>query len=140
MARIKKTINKAEVNERIYQVSKDLINMVNCEDIRRNYSAEWDCTHSNVNWYIKKAYELIETSTQKNVDRLVARQTATLEKIANSAMTNNDRANAIKAVDLINKLSNLYVDKSEVTVTSDAPITVSFGALTVADNDDIEDN
>lgn len=136
MGRIKKTINKAEVNNRIYQVSKDLIDMVNCEDIRRKYTVEWDCTATNVNWYIKKAYELIEASTQKNVDRLIARQTATLEKIANSAMTNNDRANAIKAVDCINRLSNLYVDRQEINVTTDAPITVSFGGLTPADNDE----
>lgn len=38
MGRIKKTINKAEVNNRIYNVSKDLIDMVNCEDIRRKYT------------------------------------------------------------------------------------------------------
>lgn len=138
MGRIKKTVNKAEVNDRIYNVSKDLIDMINCEDIRRKYTAEWNCTATNVNWYIKKAYELIEASTQKNVDRLIARQTATLEKIANSAMSNNDRANAIKAVDIINKLSNLYVDKQEINVTTDAPITVSFGSLTPADNNEDE--
>lgn len=128
MGRIKKTINKAEVNNRIYDVSKDLIDMVNCEDIRRKYTVEWGCTATNVNWYIKKAYELIEASTQKNVDRLIARQTATLEKIANSSMTNNDRANAIKSIDLINKLSNLYVDKQDITINTNEPITVSFGS------------
>ncbi len=138
MGRIKKTKNKAEVQNRIYQVSKDLINLENTEDIKRKYSELWDCSTTNVNWYIKKAYELIEESTQRNVDKLITRQTQTLQKIANEAMTQGDRANAIKAVDIINKLSNLYVEKQEVTVTTDAPITVSFGTLTPANNDENE--
>ncbi|NDW10698.1 hypothetical protein [Dysgonomonas sp. 520] len=136
MGRIKKTQNKAEVQERIYQVSRDLINMENCEDIRRKYMAEWNCSNTNVNWYIKKAYDLIDKSTQKNIDRLINRQMATLEKIANSAITNNDRANSIKAVDTMNKLMNLYVEKSEVTVNTDAPIQISFGDLTVSTSED----
>lgn len=131
MTRIKKTINKAEVNERIYIVSKDLINMENTQDIKRKYADVWGCSHTNVNWYIQKAYEMIEESTQRNIDKLVSRQTSTLQKIANDAITNNDRANAIKAVDTINRLMNLYVDKQEINVTTDAPITVSFGSGTI---------
>lgn len=132
MARIKKTKNKAEVTDRIYQVSKDLIQLHNTEDIKRKYSELWDCSHTNVNWYINKAYELIEASTQRNVDKLITRQTQTLQKIASEAMTSGDRANAIKAVDLINKLSNLYIEKQEVTVNTDAPISISFGGLVPA--------
>lgn len=139
MGRIKKTKNKAEVQNRIYQVSKDLINLENTEDIKRKYSELWDCSTTNVNWYIKKAYELIEESTQRNVDKLITRQTQTLQKIANEAMTQGDRVNAIKAVDIINKLSNLYVEKQEINVTTDAPITVSFGTLTVANTPDTDE-
>lgn len=138
MGRIKKTGSKAEVNNRIYEVSKDLINMVNCEDIRRKYCELWDCSHTNVNWYIKKAYELIEASTQKNIDRLISRQMATLEKIANSAITNGDRSNAIKSVDTMNKLMNLYVDKQDITVNTNEPIVVSFGSGVVMPSSDEE--
>lgn len=133
------TKGKVDTQNRIYNVSKDLIDMMSCEDIKRKYSAEWNCTPANVLWYIKKAYQLIEKSVEKNVDKYMARQTATLEKIANSAMTNNDRANAIKAIDLMNKLANLYTEKAEVTVNVSEPIVVAFGSLTPASNDDDDD-
>lgn len=140
MGRIKNTKNKAEVADKIYQVSKDLINMVNCEEIKRKYSEEWGCSQTNLNWYITKAYALIESSIQKNVDRLLTRQTATLEKIVNDAINNNDRANALKGVDLINKLGNLYTEKQEVTISTDQPIQVSFGGVIIpTDSDDDND-
>lgn len=55
------------------------------------------------------------------------------------ALQRGDLSNALKATDMINKLSGLYTEKVEANIKADTTIQVNFGGFTIEDNKDEED-
>jgi len=53
------------------------------------------------------------------VDKIRNEQIARVTALARKAEENGDTKNALKALDMINKIAGLYTEKQEVNITSD---------------------
>lgn len=78
--------------------------------------------------YIKEAYTRCETELKENRDEQRNIMWERLLSVYNDAMTAKDRGNALKALDMIAKLSGIYApEQSEVKAEIDGNIEISFG-------------
>lgn len=124
--------------QRIYEVYKALVEMNTTADIKKTFSEKWDCSEQNIDYYIKKAYEIFDKNMEKEFTKLATNQITRLMNIGCNAMQRGDLSNALKATDLINKLGGLYTEKIEANVKADSVIQVNFGGFTI-DNNNEED-
>lgn len=124
--------------QRIYEVYKALVEMNTTADIKKTFSEKWDCSEQNIDYYIKKAYEIFDTNMEKEFAKLANNQITRLMNIACAALQRGDLSNALKATDIINKLGGLYTEKVEANVKADSVIQVNFGGFAI-NNEDEED-
>lgn len=68
--------------------------------------------------YIKKQYT-------RYADRVAETNINRLNTLIEDAYDSNDRKSILQAIDMLNKMSSIYVDRKEVK-TSNEPITVKF--------------
>lgn len=68
---------------------------------------------------LKEAYAQIVEYNEKMADKIAAVQLARVEEILEECMETKDRAQALKAIDIINKMFCLYVEKQDINVHSD---------------------
>lgn len=122
--------------QRIYEVYKALVEMNTTADIKKTFSEKWDCSEQNIDYYIKKAYEIFDTNMEKEFAKLANNQITRLMNIACAALQRGDLSNALKATDIINKLGGLYTEKVEANVKADSVIQVNFGGFTVNNEED----
>lgn len=134
-------LNKNQSTQRVYEVYKDLVEMMTVADIKKKYSELWDCTEQNINWYITQAYKIFDSNMEKEFAKLANNQITRLMNIGCTALQRGDLGNALKATDMINKLSGLYTEKVEANIKADSVIQVNFGGFTIAeDNNDGEED
>lgn len=124
--------------QRIYEVYKALVEMNTTADIKKTFSEKWDCSEQNIDYYIKKAYEIFDTNMEKEFAKLANNQITRLMNIACAALQRGDLSNALKATDIINKLGGLYTEKVEANIKADSVIQVNFGGFAI-NNEDEED-
>lgn len=124
--------------QRIYEVYKALVEMNTTADIKKTFSEKWDCSEQNIDYYIKKAYEIFDANMEKEFAKLANNQITRLMNIACAALQRGDLSNAIKATDIINKLGGLYTEKVEANIKADSIIQVNFGGFAI-NNEDEED-
>lgn len=129
-------LNKNQSTQRIYEVYKDLVEMMTVADIKKKYSELWNCTEQNINWYISQAYKIFDSNMEKEFAKLANNQITRLMNIGCTAMQRGDLSNALKATDLINKLGGLYTEKVEANVKADSIIQVNFGGFTIDTNNE----
>lgn len=132
-------LNKNQSTQRVYEVYKDLVEMMTVADIKKKYSELWDCSEQNINWYITQAYKIFDSNMEKEFAKLANNQITRLMNIGCTALQRGDLGNAIKATDMINKLGGLYTEKVEANIKADTTIQVNFGGFTIEDNKDEED-
>lgn len=65
------------------------------------------------------AYEQIVADNEKVCEKIVAVQLERCEEILRQAMDSNDRGDALKAIDIINKMFCLYIERHDVNVHAD---------------------
>lgn len=94
------------------------------------------CTKNDALDIIHKAYEDIAQQEELVKDNIRSIQLARCEEVLEEALKANDRNNALKAIDMINKLYTLYIKKQEVALSGDI-IHFNFGGeLTKNDQND----
>ena len=75
---------------------------------------------------IHKAYEDVAQQEELVKSKIRPIQLARCEEVLEEALKANDRNNALKAIDIINKLYSLYIEKQEVALSGDI-IHFNFG-------------
>lgn len=133
-------LNKNQSAQRVYEVYKDLVEMMTVADIKKKYSELWNCTEQNINWYITQAYKIFDSNMEKEFAKLANNQITRLMNIGCTALQRGDLSNAIKATDIINKLGGLYTEKVEANVKADSVIQVNFGGFTIGTNNEDEED
>lgn len=133
-------LNKNQSTQRVYEVYKDLVEMMTVADIKKKYSELWNCTEQNINWYISQAYKIFDSNMEKEFAKLANNQISRLMNIGCTALQRGDLSNALKATDMINKLSGLYTEKVEANVKADSVIQVNFGGFTIDTNNEDEED
>jgi len=132
----KNKLTSEQTKKRIYEVYKDLIQMVTVPEICKKYAAEWDVSESCIRkFYLPKSYELAEENLNKNAAKILSRQVATISKIGADALANGKYREALQATDQLNKLSNLYTEKVEVEHKGNI-INLQFAGFNVADDNE----
>lgn len=121
--------NGVEVNQRKYRISEVI------KRIRKGWSRskimDWLKITFNVgdacaSAYIKEAYELLAEKSDEVIEKSKIIQIERLEDLLVEALEDKDRASSLKALDMLNKIYSLYVEKKEVKLDAQK-LKFSFG-------------
>lgn len=77
----------------------------------------YNLSEITANNYIRAAYKMVNDWTTEKLNELKSIQQERIEALFNEAVESNDRTNALKALDLINKMNGYYTEKIEADVT-----------------------
>lgn len=80
---------------------------------------EWGVNENMATKYIHDACLKLESYYEKEAQKAKVVQLERIESILEDALNSKDNKTALSALDMINKLYSLYVDKQEVKVDSD---------------------
>ena len=127
--------NKVEMNQRKFRLAEII------KRIRKGWSRaklidwskeQWDLADSTASLYIKDAYDMLAESADAVIEKSRAIQIERLEDLLVDALNDKDRNNSLKAIDMLNKIYSLYVERKEVKLDN-STLKFSFG-----EGDDIE--
>ena len=78
-----------------------------------------------------------KTNTAANARRTLPEHIRQLEKLRDQAIAEGEINNAIKAEELIGKVSGLYVEKKEITGANGGPVTITIRKQVIDVSDDL---
>lgn len=105
-----------------YLIINDVALGLTYQTIVEKYVDEWGLGLKSVQNIVNDAIAYMRSDEAK--ETLIAMNTARLENIITDSITENDRKNAIKAIDVQNKMSGAYVEK--VKIEGDTEINLNF--------------
>lgn len=91
-------------------------------DMVKKFVSEWGLSRTTVENEINDAIKFMKSQTTK--DNLISMNMQRLDSIISDSITDKDRKNAIKAIDVQNKLAGGYVEN--VKIESDSEINFTF--------------
>ena len=87
---------------------------------------QWDLADCTASLYLKDAYEILAENADEVIEKSRAIQIERLEDLLVDALKDKDRNNSLKAMDMLNKIYSLYVEKKEVKLDNSS-LKFSFG-------------
>ena len=96
-------------------------------DVQRDIKNIWGVVDSTSSLYIKEALEYLTASTDEYRDKAREMQLARLERYMEECRLLGKYLEAAKFADQIAKLTGTYQDNKKLEITSQQPITISFG-------------
>lgn len=96
------------------------------EEIRQMLMDNYEITAKTAERYYCRAKELITYSMVWDADTIRNRNIQRLDEIVEETKEDEDYQNAIKAIDVLNKTANVYVEKKEINIDGNE-ITFTFG-------------
>ena len=121
--------NSVEQNQRKFRIA-EVIKMItkgwSRTSIIEHIQKLWDIKKSTANEYVKMAYDVLGEASDEVVENSRNIQLERLEDLLKDALESGDKANSLKAVDMINRLHGLYIEKKEVKLDTQK-LRFSFG-------------
>ncbi len=121
--------NPVEQNQRKYRIA-EVIKMItkgwSRTSIIEHIQELWDIKRATASEYVKMAYEVLGEASDEVVENSKNIQLERLEDILKAALESGDKANSLKALDMINRLHGLYIEKKEVKLDTQK-LRFSFG-------------
>ena len=121
--------NSVEQNQRKYRIG-EVIKMItkgwSRTSIIEHIQELWDIKRQTASEYVKMAYEVLGEASDEVVENSRNIQLERLEDILKAALESGDQANSLKALDMINRLHGLYIEKKEVKLDTQK-LRFSFG-------------
>ena len=109
---------KAERNKvhdaRIWMIIGDICAGLNNLSLYKKYKDAWDISRTGMTVLINEAYEMMKIGDEEYMEELRQINIKRLEDLYTDALASNDKASALKAMDLINKTAGLYTTKVEL--------------------------
>jgi len=105
---------RLETKQRVQQVLELIRKGWSKSRILEKIMKEWNLTETPAWRYYHDAIVIISEKFDETVEDIKNIQLERIESILKSALESNDRRNALSAIDMINKLYALYVEKQEV--------------------------
>jgi len=96
-------------------------------DVQRALMNIWGVVPSTAKLYVKEALEYLTQSSDEYRDNMREVQVHKIETLMEECRLMGKYLEASKFQDQLNKLNGLYVDNKKVEVSTDGPITVTFG-------------
>lgn len=121
--------NQVEINQRKFRLAEII------KRIRKGWSRaklidwikeQWDVQDATASKYVKDAYEILAENADEVIEKSRAIQIERLEDLLVDAIKDKDRNNSLKALDMLNKIYSLYVEKKEVKLDN-STLKFSFG-------------
>ncbi len=121
--------NKVEINQRKFRLAEII------KRIRKGWSRakliewikeQWEVADSTASLYVKDAYEILAENADEVIEKSRAIQIERLEDLLVDAIKDKDRNNSLKALDMLNKIYSLYIEKKEVKLDN-STLKFSFG-------------
>lgn len=89
-------------------------------------SNKWGLQYAQAQKYVNVVRNQLHEDYLKYCDNVAETNVNTLTEIRNQAMNMGQYRVALSAIDLLNKMGNMYENKVDLNVSTDAPIEVSF--------------
>lgn len=105
-----------------YLIMKDIAKGETYTDIVTKYTEEWGLSFKTVQSIVNDTIAFMRSQEAK--DSLISMNMQRLDNIISDSMKDDDRKNAIKAIDVQNKLAGGYEEK--LTVSTDGDINFTF--------------
>ena len=109
---------KAERNKihdaRIWMIIGDICVGLNNLSLYKKYKDAWNISRTGMTNLINEAYEMMKIGDEEYLENLRQINIKRLEDLYTDALASNDKASALKAMDLINKTAGLYTTKVEL--------------------------
>lgn len=86
----------------------------------------WGLEYAQAQKYVAVVRDQLHEDYLKYAESVAETNVNTLQEIRNQAMMGKNYRIALNAIDLLNKMSNLYENKVDLNVSTDAPIEISF--------------
>lgn len=124
----KTTITKAvstnpttETKTRIRQILDRIRKNWQKDEIVEWVRSEYGVSEITARRYYHDAQKILQDNLPdpELVDKIRNEQIARVTALARKAVENGDTKNALKALDMLNKIAGLYTEKQEVNITSD---------------------
>lgn len=121
--------NSVEQNQRKFRIGEVV------KKIRKGWSRskiiewateQWDITKAAASNYVKMAYSVLGEAADEVIENSRNIQLERLEDLLKDALESGDKANSLKALDMINRLHGLYIEKKEVKLDTQK-LKFSFG-------------
>lgn len=121
--------NSVEQNQRKFRIA-EVIKLItkgwSRTSILEHIQKLWDIKKSTANEYVKMAYEVLGEASDEVVENSRNIQLERLEDLLRNALESGDKASSLKALDMINRLHGLYIEKKEVKLDTQK-LRFSFG-------------
>lgn len=105
------------IGARIRIIADEILKGLARSKILDKYTTLWDLGAPAVDKYITEAYALIRENAKGELDNIREINTGRLLDIYNSAEKSGDTNAMFRAIEIINRMSGLYIDKQKVEVT-----------------------
>lgn len=121
--------NSVERNQRKFRIA-EIIKLItkgwSRTTIMDHIQELWDIKKSTASEYLKMAYEVLGEASDEVVENSRNIQLERLEDLLKAALESGDKASSLKALDMINRLHGLYIEKKEVKLDTQK-LRFSFG-------------
>ena len=123
---------------RIWMIIGDICAGLNNLSLYKKYKDDWKISRTAMTNLINEAYEMMKIGDEKYMEELRQINIKRLEDLYTDALASNDKASALKAMDLINKTAGLYTTKVELG--GNTRFSYVFADEEVSDNQTEENN
>lgn len=121
--------NSVQKNQRKYRIAKltELITQGYSRSKLKDYIMDtWEVGSESADGYIRMTYEVLGENSDEVIENSKNIQLERLEDLLRKALESDDKASSLKALDMINKLHGLYIEKKEVKLDAQK-LRFSFG-------------
>ena len=110
-----KKAERSKVHDaRIWVIIGDICAGLNNLSLYKKYKDDWKISRTAMTNLINEAYEMMKIGDEEYMEELRQINIKRLEELYTDALASNDKASALKAMDLINKTAGLYTTKVEL--------------------------
>ena len=130
--------NSVQKNQRKYRIAKltELITQGYSRSKLKDYIEEtWEVGGAMADEYIRMTYAVLGENSDEVIENSKNIQLERLEDLLRKALESDDKTASLKALDMINKLHGLYIEKKEVKLDSQK-LRFSFGDEAEEDNEE----
>lgn len=111
-------------------MKSDIVSMIRAglthHELMDKIRIRWGLEYAQAQKYIAVVRDQLHEDYLKYADNVAETNINTLMEIRNQSMASKNHRIALNAIDLLNKMSNLYENKVDLNVSTDAPIEIEF--------------
>lgn len=99
---------------RIWMIIGDICAGLNNLSLYKKHKDAWNISRTGMTNLINEAYEMMKIGDEEYMEELRQINIKRLEDLYSNALASDDKASALKAMDLINRTAGLYTTKVEL--------------------------